>query len=61
MAAGVACFVKQVGARPVFRTGEPLLRDRKGGDPSGKLKAEIEKWFGSMDNWRADMKARGWS
>jgi Fe-Mn family superoxide dismutase len=38
----------------------------KGGDPSGKLKAEIEKWFGSMDNWRADLKAtgiasRGWA
>jgi len=38
----------------------------KGGDPSGVLKTEIEKWFGSVDNWRADMKAtgmasRGWA
>ena len=38
----------------------------KGGDPAGKLKAEIEKWFGSMDAWRADLKAtgiasRGWA
>src|SRR5262249_25599662 len=38
----------------------------KGGDPSGGLKAGIEKHFGSMDNWRADLKAagmasRGWA
>jgi len=38
----------------------------KGGDPSGALKAAIEKDFGSMDNWRADLKAtgmasRGWA
>ena len=38
----------------------------KGGDPTDKLKAEIEKWFGSMDAWRADLKAtgiasRGWA
>ena len=38
----------------------------KGGDPSGALKAAIEKSFGSMDAWRADLKAtgmasRGWA
>ncbi len=31
----------------------------KSPEPSGRLKAEIEKWFGSVDNWRADMKATG--
>ena len=38
----------------------------KGGDPSGKLHDAIVKAFGSMDAWRADMKAtgmasRGWA
>jgi Fe-Mn family superoxide dismutase len=38
----------------------------QGGDPGPALKAEIEKWFGSMDAWRADLKAtgiasRGWA
>jgi protein gp37 len=39
-AAGVACFVKQLGAKPVERTNGVVtwpdveLRDRKGGDPS---------------------------
>lgn len=33
----------------------------KGGDPSGKLKAEIEKSYGSVDAWRADLKATGMS
>jgi protein gp37 len=31
--AGVACFVKQLGARPVWEEAvAPRLRDRKGGD-----------------------------
>jgi Fe-Mn family superoxide dismutase len=38
----------------------------KGGDPKGKLHDAIVKHFGSMDAWRADMKAtgmasRGWA
>jgi Fe-Mn family superoxide dismutase len=38
----------------------------KGGDPSGKLHDALVKTFGSMDAWRADMKAtgmasRGWA
>jgi Fe-Mn family superoxide dismutase len=38
----------------------------KGGDPAGKLHDAIVKHFGSMDAWRADMKAtgmasRGWA
>ena len=38
----------------------------KGGDPTGKLHDAIVKHFGSMDAWRADLKAtgmasRGWA
>ena len=33
-AAGVACFVKQLGAQPRIKCGHPLpLADKKGGDP----------------------------
>lgn len=31
----------------------------KGGQPQGWLGSEIEKQFGSFENWRADMKATG--
>lgn len=38
----------------------------KGGDPLGELKQQIEKDFGSVETWRADLKAtgmasRGWA
>ena len=38
----------------------------KGGDPLGELKQQIEKDFGSVEAWRADLKAtgmasRGWA
>lgn len=50
-AAGVACFVKQLGARPVYRgrDDDSLLRmwlnDRKGGD---------------IEEWLADLRVREW-
>lgn len=31
----------------------------KGGQPSGWLGTKIEKYFGSFENWKADMKATG--
>lgn len=44
--AGVPVFVKQLGARPVLRTGLELeLRDRKGGDPG---------------EWPEDLQVREW-
>jgi protein gp37 len=44
--AGVACYVKQLGAMPVLHTGLELrLRDRKGGDPA---------------EWPEDLRVREW-
>jgi superoxide dismutase, Fe-Mn family len=38
----------------------------KGGEPPAEIKREIEKWFGSVEQWIADLKAtgmasRGWA
>jgi superoxide dismutase, Fe-Mn family len=38
----------------------------KGGEPPAEIKNELEKWFGSVDKWMADLKAtgmasRGWA
>jgi Fe-Mn family superoxide dismutase len=38
----------------------------KGGEPPAEIKTELEKWFGSVEQWMADLKAtgmasRGWA
>ncbi len=33
----------------------------KGGEPPAEIKRDIEKWFGSVEQWMADLKATGMS
>ena len=64
-AAGVACFVKQLGARPVidYRSADmtsawSVARIMRSGDPLVGLKLKSRKGS-NMDEWPADLRVRG--
>ncbi len=56
---GYSFAVDAIKSHELYFTNLSGTGANKGGQPSGWLGTQIEKHFGSFDNWKADMKATG--